>query len=286
MTAQDKASLGTPVIPLFSEYLPSLMEDFKRKNVFLFLDYDGTLTPIVSDPASAFLHDDMRDVLCELVDLYPVSIVTGRGRPVISDFLGSDLLPKVSLAASHGFDIHLKNGEFLHVSDHAHQAQFMRFKCELARALSRFPAGCALEENKYSVTVHYRHTEAADHPAVERCLDELLMGFPGLVKRGGKMVFEARLDIEWNKGKAVEWILSKTCARDPNDCLVVYIGDDMTDEDAFAAIKHYTSHVSVIVSADENIGRPTAAEYRMRDQSDVMKFLKNLIELKLNNTCL
>lgn len=260
------------------------MNAFRTKDVYLFLDYDGTLTPIVSEPELAFLPVDMRDILTELFDLYPVSIVTGRGRQVISHFLGDELLSKVSLAASHGFDIHMTDGQYLHVSDHSHQEQFSRFKCELNQELARFPPGCALEENKYTVTVHFRHADPADHPAVEASLDALLVQYPGLVKRGGKMVFEARLDMAWNKGKAVEWILSKSCSRSPNDCLVVYIGDDMTDEDAFDTLKGYPHHLSVIVAGDENLDRPTAAEYRLRDQSDVIKFLRKLIEL--NTACL
>jgi trehalose 6-phosphate phosphatase len=271
-------TIGTPFVPLLFDAESFDWELFRTRNVHVFLDYDGTVTPIVSDPARAFLPNDMRDAISELTSLYPVSIVTGRGRSCIRGFLGDDLCSKLSIASSHGFDIHLQNGDYLHVGDNAILEEFEKFKTDLREKFVDFPPGCAIEENKFSVSIHYRNAEESDHLLVECLLDRVILGYPQLVRKGGKKVMEVRLGIGWNKGRAVDWILEKMNCYDQSNCFVVYIGDDVTDEDAFESLQsNYPNHLSIIVSSEPSIGRPTKAEYRMVDQSEVLKFLKKLI---------
>ena len=273
-------------MPLLFDHDSFNWEIFRSGAVHVFLDYDGTLTPIVSDPAKAYLPNDMSDAIIDLTELYPVSIVTGRGRSCIRNFLGDHLCSKLSIASSHGFDIHLKNGEYLHVGDNSILEQFDAFKSDLRDSFSEFPLGCSLEDNEFSMSVHYRNVNEADHLLVECLLDRVLEGYPHLVRKGGKMVMEVRLGVDWNKGKAVDWILRKLECN-PATCFVVYIGDDVTDEDAFETLNaHYDQHLSVIVASEQDIGRPTHAEYRMRDQNEVLKFLLKLISLRQrpNNT--
>ena len=68
----------------------------------MFLDYDGTLTPIVSDPDAATLSDHMRDAVGKLSDKATVAIVSGRAREKLRNFVQ---LPELYYAGSHGFDI-------------------------------------------------------------------------------------------------------------------------------------------------------------------------------------
>ena len=68
----------------------------------VFLDYDGTLTPIVSDPDAATLSDHMRDAVGKLSDRATVAIVSGRAREKLRNFVQ---LPELYYAGSHGFDI-------------------------------------------------------------------------------------------------------------------------------------------------------------------------------------
>ena len=68
----------------------------------VFLDYDGTLTPIVSDPDAATLSDHMRDAVGKLSDKATVAIVSGRAREKLRNFVQ---LPELYYAGSHGFDI-------------------------------------------------------------------------------------------------------------------------------------------------------------------------------------
>lgn len=280
MTAISLTTIGKPVIPLFFESDSLSWENFQYANIHICLDYDGTLTPIVNDPTVAYLPEDIREAVGELAGRYPVSIVTGRGRQCISEFLGEQLISKVSLAASHGFDIHLQNGEYHHMGENNDMRDFELFKQDLRNWITNFPRGCAIEENKYSVTLHYRNVNVNEVPLAERLLDELLLGYKNLVKREGKMVFEVRLGLDWNKGKAVEWILNRT-NMDPKNCFVIYLGDDITDEDAFRTLRNkYPFHLSLIVAADGSLDRPTSADFRLRDQTEVLKFLLKLIEAR------
>ncbi len=251
--------------------------------MYIFLDYDGTLTPIGPVPADATLSDELKSTLVNLVDFFPVGIVTGRGRLAIRQFLGDDIVANVSLAASHGFDIHMQNGKTLHVGDNHQMTNFRRFKNDLRTCLAEFPAGCCIEETGYSASLHYRNVKREEWAMVESMLDSLISRYTGLVRKDGKMVFETRLDVDWNKGKAIEYILSNTIApkESLDDIFIIYIGDDITDEDGFHSVNKYPNHLSLIVCPDEEIGRPTKAEYRLCDPSEVNAFLKILLSLNL-----
>jgi trehalose-phosphatase len=279
MTIPQDATVGFP-IPVNLECVPiGYFEKFTSAPVYIFLDYDGTLTPIVENPAEAVLSHDVLKTLYHLADIYPLSIVTGRGRECVQRFLGPELVQRVAIAASHGFDIHLRSGEYLHTGDSRRISQFREFKSKLGESIGLLPRGCSIEDTGYSASIHYRHVESSLHHVVEEAVDRMLKPYPGLIKCRGKMVFEARLDIDWGKGKAVEWILKQTEA-DTEKGYVIYLGDDVTDEDAFRSLKQFRNHMCVIVSDSEDFGRPTLAEYRLRDQEEVLKFLQNLIRVK------
>jgi trehalose-phosphatase len=106
---------------------------------------------------------------------------------------------------------------------------------------------------------------------LERSVDEAIALFPGLSKSFGKKVFEIRSAIPWNKGRAVLRLLEEM--RVP-DALPIYIGDDTTDEDGFAAV--HRGGLGVLVA---EIPRPTEARWSLQDPEEVRMLLDRLTAL-------
>jgi trehalose-phosphatase len=95
--------------------------------------------------------------------------------------------------------------------------------------------------------------------------------FPELRKAAGKKVIELRPDIPWDKGRAVLWIL-EALEQTGADVLPIYIGDDITDEDAFRALGGIGIGIYVSDGA-----APTSADYRLRSTGEVRIILERLI---------
>jgi trehalose 6-phosphate synthase/phosphatase len=233
----------------------------------LFVDYDGTLTPIVAHPRRAILSARIRRMLEHLARAMPVVVLSGRGR--------EDLISKVGLrglvyAGSHGFDISSADG-----LRHEVAAEFIPIMKGAAQRLREATAqieGVVIEEKRFSVAVHYRMAAHADTLRVAATVDDLLAREPRLQKRFGKKVIELRPNVDWDKGQAVNWIC-RQLGLENEEILPLYVGDDLTDEDAFAALGN--RGVSVVVAQTP---RPTHAQYSLRDVPEVRVFLERLLE--------
>jgi trehalose 6-phosphate phosphatase len=240
----------------------------------LFLDYDGTLSPLVARPELAVLPAAAREVLHRLAQRFPVVIVSGRGREDVAERVG---LPGLVYAGSHGFDIagpalRLEVGEGV-------PAAIERAAERLRRELSGVP-GVIAEPKRFALSVHFRLAGAADVPRIERAVDAVLAAEPGLRKAHGKMLFELRPDLDWDKGRALLWLLGEL-GLDRPDVLPFYLGDDLTDEDAFRALRG--RGLGILVGDVEDVGvaaeepRETAASYRLRDPGEVVEWLERLL---------
>ncbi len=271
-----KPKAGDPV--MISEWtIPSALADFHDientlggRVAAVFLDYDGTLTPIVDTPEQAVLSDEMRAVVRRLGDRCVTAIVSGRTR---KDVQAHVRLDNVYYAGTHGFEIvgpvgsgihHEVGQEFLPVMEELHR--------RLHRAIGNTP-GLLLETKGYSLAVHYRLVQESAVARVESVVDGLMPDYPTLRKTHAKKVFEIRPQFDWNKGRAVQWILA-ALDLDHAGVAPLYLGDDTTDEDAFVAVDG--TGVGILV-ADEP--RSTAARYRLEDDAEVALFLQRLIRV-------
>lgn len=237
----------------------------------LFLDYDGTLTPIVRDFAEARLDEGMRAILARLAARFPVAIVSGRDVGVLRAFVGLDSLYYVG---SHGFDMTGPAG-WREVADEAER--FLPAIDAAERDLRRDLAGIeghAVERKAFHVAVHYRGVPVGRVDRIESIVDAALKRHPGLRKGYGKKVFEVQPDYDWHKGRAVSRLLERL-RPGGSDAVAIYIGDDITDEDAFRALRG--KGVSIVVRDGD---RPTAADYALDDTEDVRRFLEFLAESK------
>lgn len=236
----------------------------------LFLDYDGTLSPIAPRPEMATLPEETRDVLRRLSERFPVVIVSGRGREDVAALVGLDGL---AYAGSHGFDIagpeslqslRLEVGEGI--------PEKIETAAERVRRDLDGIKGVLVEPKRFAASVHFRLADEADVPRIEKAVDEAVAAHPGLRKAHGKMLFELRPDLDWDKGRAVLWLID-TLDLDRPDVLPFYIGDDVTDEDAFRAVAD--RGIGILVAEEP---RETAARYWLRNPEEARVLLERLAE--------
>jgi len=219
-----------------------------------FLDYDGTLAPIVDDPDAAVPHPDVPDLLRELEARFPVWIVTGRDLRALSSFLDQ---PHNAIGL-HGAQQGTVGGdvERLMPDDAAQALQQLR---ESVPSMD----GLAVEEKDQSFAVHYRDVEREEE--AQQRLKSWLDTMPGMLDAiWGKKVVELRPE-GLTKGTAVRRIV-----KDHPDRVPVYLGDDTTDEDAFAALQAL-SRDAVTVRIGE---ADTRADHRLAGPDDVVEYLR------------
>jgi len=244
-------------------HLPALLARAAGRDLVVFLDYDGTMTPIVDRPEDAILSASMREAVRRLAGHLPVAVVSGRDRSVVSELVGVE---GVHYAGSHGMDLAGPDG----VGETRGEAALPALDAAEGMLRERLAGidGALVERKRFSVAAHYRLVAEAEVPRVEQAVEEALAATEGLRRGEGKKVFELRPDIDWHKGRAVEWILS---ALGREDAVPLYVGDDVTDEDAFQAV--WGRGVGVAVMAEP---RTTRAEFRLRGPGQVRAFVDEL----------
>lgn len=263
-------------IPHADDSVDEIAGRLNGKRLVVFLDYDGTLSPIVPDPAKAFMANSMRQAVEQLAQVATVAVVSGRDRRAVEDFVQ---LEQMIYAGSHGFDIkgpamRMEHPEGQEILPQLDQAEVM-----LTKLLSAID-GTAIERKRYAIAIHYRHVPESRIVEVERAVHTVHAAFPALRRTEGKKVFELQPNIAWNKGYAILWLLD---ALDLNhaDVVPIYIGDDVTDEDAFRALKSREPAEGGDAGFGIYVGeltRPTAASYRLDNVDAVERFLREQAE--------
>jgi len=250
---------------------PELSEKLKERRPALFLDYDGTLTPIVSRPELAVLSDERRSVLERVAARYPTTIISGRGRDDVEGLVG---LPNLAYAGSHGFDIVGPGGAAVGHAVADWIEPVMGRVASMVKPRLEGIDGTLIEEKRFSIAVHYRLVDEALVPSIESIVDEAVASDARLKKGYGKKVFEVRPDVDWDKGKALLFLL-EALGLDSPDVVPFYIGDDVTDEDAFDVLRD--RGIGILVS---QAPRPTKATYWVQAPWEVYAFFERLLSLE------
>jgi len=229
-------------------------------------DYDGTLTPLVSTPGAAVLAPSVRATLARLAraERARLAILSGRG---LADLRARVALEGVVYGGCHGLEITGRRLHFRH--PRAHRAGVTATERALAAVLPSVP-GALLECKGLAVSLHYRHVVPARRPAVREIAEQILRRRPDLTLVKGHLVYDFLPRVGWHKGTAARWMVSRMVRTLPaRRAVIVYAGDDATDEMAFEALRDraLTIHVGA---------KPTAAEYRVRSVRDVQKLLHRL----------
>ncbi|KAK9162796.1 hypothetical protein Syun_003698 [Stephania yunnanensis] len=198
----------------------------KGKQIVLFLDYDGTLSPIVEDPDRAFMSEGMRRAVKNVARYFPTAIVSGRCRDKVYSFVR---LTELYYAGSHGMDI---KGP----SKSSKNKKVYKVLVERTKSIP----GAKVENNKFCASVHFRcvdekveFTQKQSWSPLANQVKSVLKEYPKLRVTQGRKVLEIRPTIKWDKGKALEFLLESLGFANSNNVLPLYIGDDRTDEDAF-----------------------------------------------------
>jgi len=243
----------------------------KEKKPAFFLDYDGTLTPIVKRPEDAVISEEMRDTLKELADHFTVAVVTGRDKEDVKNFIKLDNL---IYSGSHGYVTEGPDGLYMqHEKSEKIISKLDIVEKDLHDLLEGHTEGVQIDRKRYAIAVHYRNAKKEDVPYVFQVVEKMLDKHDGLKTGEGKMVVEIKPDIDWHKGKAVLWIYEALGLDKDDEVIPVYIGDDVTDEDAFKAIKDFGLGILV-----ENHGQETEASYSLKNVFQVRAFFQKLIE--------
>jgi len=254
--------------------LGRLKRKLKTKRLFLFLDYDGTLAKIAGSPSGAFIDNRLKGLLRKLRGLprCRVTIISGRE---LKDVKKMAQVEGITYAGNHGLQIQGAGLKFsIHINPDLKSA-IRSLYTQLRRSLSHIK-GVFVEDKGFGVAVHYRQAEKSSVSRVRalfRRIAHPCLSSGKIVLRQAKMALEAMPGLGWNKAKAVLWILSKEVLAS-RDTLVVYIGDDDTDEDAFKALKDK----GLTIRVGKHKG--SSAHYYLRNTQEVAGFLGSIVELR------
>jgi trehalose-phosphatase len=251
-------------------------EKLKAKHAFLFLDYDGTLIPIVATPQQAVIPRSTKTLLEKFSknQKYKIAIISGRALKDIKEKVG---LKNVIYVGNHGAEIEGPKIKFESPISPRCRAILEHIKTDLEKKLSSIK-GTILEDKGLSLSVHFRLVDKSQIPQVKAIVHEcaILYLVRSKIKiKSGKMVLEIRLPLEWDKGKVVLWLLARQkFAISEKSFIPIYIGDDKTDEDAFKALKN--KGLTIFVGEP----KPSHARYYLKNSREVTQFLERILDLK------
>ena len=245
-----------------------LSRDLTGRKFHLFLDFDGTLTPVRKRPELAQLSAEMSAKLVELKSFAPVAIVSGRDREDVTELVGVEDL---FYAGCHGFDIQDPRLPALPKLDgQCSQEDIKVVGSFIANSIEKFD-GIVLKIKKWAVAIHYRALTPTQSKSLEAIVKNIVSPLSKFRIGQGDKVIEITPNVEWDKGKAVLWLggqLTKLYGAGE----AIYIGDDTTDEDAFRALDR--NGLSILVAERP---RPSSAAYRLNNPEEVGWFLDQLL---------
>ncbi|SEQ97508.1 trehalose 6-phosphatase [Solimonas aquatica] len=242
------------MIPILSPGGRAALAEFLRPNTLLAFDYDGTLAPIVDDPAQAQLRPRTQRLLQALARRRPTAVLSGRARADVLRLLAG--IPLLEVVGNHG-------AEAYGLPPRLVTLRVEQWRQQLQARLQEFP-GVQIEDKRLSLSLHYRHCD--DAAAVEQQLRSLCRELPGVRLLGGKSVLNLLPVDAPCKGQGLRQVLERLgCPR------AVFVGDDETDESVFRW-RDPQRLLGVRVGRCER----TAAEYLLESQADIDELLELL----------
>jgi trehalose 6-phosphate phosphatase len=206
----------------------------RQGRMLLALDFDGTLAPITSRPDAVALPGPARSAIERLLGRHDtdVAVVSGRGLADVRARVGID---GIYYAGNHGMEI-----EGPDVSERHAAAEALRpalAECiERLAPLVRTQDGLVFEDKGFTLSVHYRLVPESEQAEVRARIERACAGVDGVRVMHGKKIVEVRPDVDWHKGRATRFLLDTLEAAHARVGAALFIGDDVTDEDAFRSL--------------------------------------------------
>jgi len=250
-----------------------IRKNLQQRPLLICLDYDGTLAAIVDHYADAVILRENKRILQKLSKQPDVvlAIVSGRKLSDVKKRVG---IKDIFYIGNHGLEIVGPGITYQSFADGGTKKIFRNIKNDLVRHVKKIK-GVLIQDKGLTLSVHYRRVTADDLIFLKGVFSGVLCPYRAsgeISVRDGKKVFEVTPSLEWDKGKATVWLLKRLSkSKRYQDLFPVFIGDDATDETAFAALQQ--EGLSVRVGPSQQ----SLAPYYLRDIDHVTRFLECLL---------
>jgi trehalose-phosphatase len=249
-----------------------------KENAILLTDFDGTLTPIQKHPDLVNLSEEIRQILIKYSQNKAIflGIITGRSLKQIKKLVN---IPEILYVANHGIEL---EGPGIHyVSKEARKARYILWHIymRLFKSLKHIE-GMHIEDKGFSISLHYRAVKKKGdikfitstlHAITKPFLDRKMLSLST-----GKMVYEIRPPVEWNKASTIQWLLAHYFPLEfSENALLIYLGDDKADIEVFDRLRG--KGLTIFVG---NPSDTSTAEYYVHSPEEVRVFLEHLYEQK------
>jgi trehalose 6-phosphate phosphatase len=258
---------------------PVLARRSTGRPAILLLDIDGTLAPIAPRPQDARVPEDTVAVLRRLVALPGVHVGLISGRSA-DDALRLAGVQGAWVIGNHGIEWRHPDGTMEVDPQVAPFVSAVRQAADRVSAIIAGLPGVMLEDKHWTLSIHYRQAPR-DVPGPLRAAVEVIVGELGLRLTTGKEVLEVRPPVTVHKGTAVVALARRLLGAGQGTGTTIFIGDDVTDEDAFVALRAWSAGAVTIRVAPAHDGgaAATAAEYALDDPDAVRDYLSELARL-------
>ncbi len=254
-------------------YWDSLEKNIQDKFIFLFLDFDGTLAPIVSRPNKAKIPIEVKSLLEAIARKpgYKIAIISGRSLDDIKKRVG---VRNLIYSGNHGLEVEGPKIKHAPTIPNEYKKTLRNIRSELKRKLSKV-VGIFLEDKGLSLSLHFRQVRTKEINLVKTAFREatVIPAAENRIKaRFGKKVLEVSPALRWDKGKIVLWLLARQkLILHGKKIIPIYIGDDLTDEDAFKSLKQ--KGITVFVGKN----KPSHAQFYLKNPQEVRNFLERML---------
>jgi len=249
------------------------------KYLLLFLDYDGTLTPVVDDPSKAHLPISMKHLIQQLVSQPGVRVVVISGRRLkeLKRLVG---IKPLHYIGNHGLELQGPRLRYVNPVALRERPLLQRIARHLKMRLKPI-RGAWVEDKGLTLSIHFRKVKRSDRVRVKQIVQESIRPYrqTGRVRATfGKMVLEIRPPVLWHKGKIVDWLMARgeKVFSAKKGLFPVYLGDDLTDENAFALLR--SKGLTIRVGP---FTKRTLARYGLRSPQQVRVLLRRILAIRV-----